>query len=106
MILYTYSKCHSRNYINEHQSEVPVPKIYAICNDTSILGTTFYIMEYVEGIIYKNPLLPNCTNEQRCAIYNAVASVLASIHNIRVEGTELMSLGSPTGYASRYTCVF
>lgn len=37
---------------------VPVPAVYCFCNDPSVVGTPFYLMEYVQGRIFQNPDLP------------------------------------------------
>jgi len=41
-------------------TDVPVPKVYCLCTDASVIGTPFYIMEYLEGIIYPDSALPVC----------------------------------------------
>ena len=48
---------------------VPVPRMYLLCEDTSIIGTKFYVMEKVEGRVYANPLMPEATPAQRTAVY-------------------------------------
>src|SRR3954471_15997434 len=50
----------------------PVAKPYLLCEDESVIGTIFYVMDCVEGRIYWGPLLPDQTPEQRRAIYNAM----------------------------------
>ena len=49
-------------------SEVPVPKTYALCEDASVIGTAFYVMEYVEGRILWDPTLPGMTGEYKFAV--------------------------------------
>ena len=41
-------------------TDVPVPKVYCLCTDASVIGTPFYIMEYLEGIIYPDSALTVC----------------------------------------------
>lgn len=39
-------------------TQVPVPKVFCLCTDPSVIGTAFYIMEYLEGRIFIDPKLP------------------------------------------------
>ena len=59
----------------------PVPHIYIIEDDIQILGTKFYIMEYVDGTVYRNPSLPDVSADKRRTIYYDLAALLASVHN-------------------------
>jgi aminoglycoside phosphotransferase (APT) family kinase protein len=73
-------------YLSEH-SAVPVPRVHVICEDPSILGTPFYIMEHVSGVIYTDPSLPSLIPSDRRAVYIAMAKVLASIHAVDTDGS-------------------
>src|SRR5262244_4352672 len=50
---------------------VPVPRTYALCEDPSVIGTAFYIMEYVCGRILVDPRLPGVAIAERAPIYDA-----------------------------------
>ena len=63
---------------------VPVPKIYCICTDAAVIGTPFYIMEHIKGIVHTDPGLPSLTSDQRKKTYTAATRVLASIHSVQV----------------------
>merc|ERR1712142_121959 len=52
---------------------VPVPKLIALCTDEAVLGTPFYLMEYVKGKIYKDPALPGINHDDRSKIYAAMS---------------------------------
>jgi len=80
---------------------VPVPKMLALCEDESLLGTPFYMMEHVDGVVFKNPLLPDCTPEQRGIIYRNMAEVLAKIHKVNIEKAELTDFGKIGQYMMR-----
>ncbi|KAH6780153.1 acyl-CoA dehydrogenase-like protein [Perilla frutescens var. hirtella] len=80
---------------------VPVPKVYCLCTDPSVIGTTFYIMEYLEGRIFIDPMLPNVEPRQRRAIYHATAKALASLHSTDVDAIGLRSYGKPNNYCKR-----
>ena len=63
---------------------VPVPRIVSICSDSSIIGTVFYIMEHIDGIVYTDPALPTLSPQQRTLAYAAATRVLATLHSIEV----------------------
>ncbi|HAK62539.1 MAG TPA: phosphotransferase family protein, partial [Alphaproteobacteria bacterium] len=41
-----------------NRTSIPVPRAYSLCTDESVLGTMFYVMEYVEGRVFWEPLAP------------------------------------------------
>ena len=49
-------------------SDVPVPKMYALCEDTAVIGTKFYVMEKVAGRVFTDLLLPSMNNSERRAV--------------------------------------
>lgn len=59
---------------------VPTPIIY--CADTTVLGVEFYIMEYVEGRIFRDPSLPSLSPQQRELVYNETVETLARLHQL------------------------
>ena len=62
---------------------VPVPRVFLIEEDANQIGTTFFIMEYIEGVIHRDPSLPDVASaEQRRTIYKLLAQVLAAIHGV------------------------
>lgn len=46
-------------------TDVPVPKTFCLCEDTQIVGTSFYIMEFLDGRIFEDPSLPDVTADDR-----------------------------------------
>ncbi|HEX9159745.1 MAG TPA: phosphotransferase family protein [Rhizomicrobium sp.] len=79
----------------------PVAKPYVLCEDESIAGTPFYVMEYVEGRIYWGPLLPDVSKEERFAIYDAMNATLAQLHRLDSEKLGLADFGKPGNYIGR-----
>jgi acyl-CoA dehydrogenase len=67
--------------IKNSNKTCPIPSIYAIEEDEAILGARFFVMEFVEGYIYRNPRLPDQSHTQRRATYYDLATVLATVHN-------------------------
>ena len=82
-------------------SDVPVPKMYALCEDASVLGTAFYVMEYVEGRVLWDPTLPGMTREQRAAHYDELNRVIAALHRVDVGAAGLADYGKPGNYVER-----
>lgn len=50
-------------------TDVPVPRVYCLCEDDSVVGTAFYIMEFLDGRIFEDPSLPDVSPEDRTAMY-------------------------------------
>jgi aminoglycoside phosphotransferase (APT) family kinase protein len=79
----------------------PVARPYALCTDESIVGAIFYVMEMVEGRILWNGRLPDCTNDERRAIYEHKIATLAQLHNTDVDKVGLSDFGKPGNYFAR-----
>ncbi len=58
---------------------LPVPRALHLCEDPAIIGTPFYVMEYVNGRIFKDPSLPELQQQERAEIYNAMNDVCFAI---------------------------
>ncbi|KAJ0979775.1 hypothetical protein J5N97_015249 [Dioscorea zingiberensis] len=82
-------------------SDVPVPKAFCLCTDPSVIGTSFYIMEFLEGRIFLDNKLPGLAPERRKAIYQATAQTLASLHRVDVNSVGLQKYGRRDNYCSR-----
>lgn len=81
-------------------TQVPVPKVYCLCTDSGVIGTPFYIMEYLEGRIL-DPKLPGVAPERRREIYRATAKVLAAMHCVDVDAIGLGKYGRRDNYCKR-----
>jgi aminoglycoside phosphotransferase (APT) family kinase protein len=82
-------------------TRVPVPKPLLLCEDASVIGTAFYLMEFVDGRIYWDPALPDAPCDQRRSIFRAQITALAELHNANPEVLGLGDFGRPAGYAAR-----
>ncbi|XP_007529640.1 acyl-CoA dehydrogenase family member 10 isoform X2 [Erinaceus europaeus] len=80
---------------------VPVPKIIDFCDDSRVIGTPFYLMEYCPGRIYKDPSLPGLEPSQRQAIYTAMNQVLCKIHSVDLKAAGLEDYGKHGDYIPR-----
>ena len=80
---------------------VPVPRMYVLCEDDSVIGTAFYVMEYLDGRIIWDPVIPEVSNEERSAIYDAMNAALAALHTVDIEKAGLADYGKPGNYFAR-----
>jgi aminoglycoside phosphotransferase (APT) family kinase protein len=92
-----------RLYKALEDTDVPVPKTYLFSEDRSIVGTPFFLMEYIEGRVFKDPSLPNITPADRRAIYSDMNRVLAALHTVDYESIGLSNYGKPGNYFVRQT---
>ncbi len=82
-------------------TDVPSAKMYALCEDDSVIGTPFFVMEYVQGRIFWNVQLPDVEPAERRAIYEELARVLAAIHSVDLARVGLTDYGRPDAYVAR-----
>jgi aminoglycoside phosphotransferase (APT) family kinase protein len=80
---------------------VPVPPARLLCEDSEIIGTPFYVMDYVEGRVFTDPTLPALTARERGAVYAAMAETLARLHAVDWEAVGLADYGRPENYVAR-----
>jgi aminoglycoside phosphotransferase (APT) family kinase protein len=83
-------------------TDVPVPESFVLCEDDAVIGSMFYVMEYLEGRVLWDPTLPEARdNAERSAIYDAMNQTLAALHNVDVEAAGLSDFGRPGNYFER-----
>ena len=82
-------------------SEVPVPKAYALCKDPAVIGTEFYVMDYVEGRLFWDAALPEVASADRRAIYDEMTRVIAALHAVDYSAVGLGDYGKPGRYIER-----
>jgi len=83
------------------KSDVPVARAYVLCEDASVIGQAFYIMQHVEGRVFRNYALPETAPPERAAIYDAMNAVLARLHRVDYAALGLADYGKAGGYAER-----
>jgi len=84
-----------------YNTNVPVPKMYLYCDDQGIVGTEFYIMEYLEGRVFEDTTLPGHSPKDRAQIYNSMNETLAALHKVKPEDVGLENFGRPGSYFLR-----
>ncbi|MFT6463239.1 phosphotransferase [Halopseudomonas sp.] len=82
-------------------TDVPVPTARLLCEDPEIIGTAFYIMDYVEGRVHTQPLLSDVEQSQRLPIYRSMIETMAQLHNVDWKAVGLESYGKAEGYIPR-----
>lgn len=82
-------------------SDVPVARMRVLCEDDSILGAAFYVMEEVAGRSFDDPRLPDLTPAERGAVMDEMNRVLAAIHAVDLEKTGLADYGPGGNYYKR-----
>jgi aminoglycoside phosphotransferase (APT) family kinase protein len=80
---------------------VPVPKTHLLCEDASVMGTPFYVMDYIQGRVLRDDTCPGMEPAERRAVYSEMARVLAALHNVDVESHGLEDYGKPGNYFER-----
>ena len=83
------------------QTAVPVARPYALCQDPAVLGVDFYIMDFVEGRVFRGYALPELEPDQRRAVYETMLDTLAAIHRVDFRALGLADYGRVGGYMGR-----
>ena len=79
----------------------PVPETHILCTDESVIGTIFYVMEFLQGRIFWDADMPDCTIKERSEIYDDLNKNLAVMHNLDYESLGLSDFGVPGNYFAR-----
>jgi aminoglycoside phosphotransferase (APT) family kinase protein len=82
-------------------TDVPVPRTRLLCEDASVIGTPFFVMDYVDGRIFRDPALPEVSREERAPLYDAMADAIARIHTVDYAAKGLADYGKPARYVER-----
>jgi aminoglycoside phosphotransferase (APT) family kinase protein len=82
-------------------TDVPVARMLALCEDESVIGRAFYVMEFVAGRVLWDPSLPGISGEQRAAIYDEMNRVIAALHRVDPAALGLADYGKPGNYFAR-----
>ena len=84
-----------------HGTDVPVPRMYCLCEDESIIGRAFYVMEFMQGRVLWDQALPGMSNAERGEIYNEMNRVIAALHTVKYAERGLAGYGKPGNYFER-----
>ena len=84
-----------------HGTAVPVPRMYCLCEDESIIGRAFYVMEFMQGRVMWDQSLPGMSNAERGDIYDEMNRVIAALHTVDFRAQGLAGFGKPGNYFER-----
>jgi aminoglycoside phosphotransferase (APT) family kinase protein len=84
-----------------HGHGVPVARPLHLCEDPEIIGSTFYLMAYVDGEVHWDPALPKVAGDRRMDYYDAAIAAMAAIHQVNVAARGLGDYGRPGNYFAR-----
>jgi len=78
-----------------------VPRMYLLCEDETVIGTIFFVMEYVDGRLFSDVTLPELSPRERRAIYFEMIRVLAALHSVDYKALGLSDFGKSGNYYAR-----
>jgi len=80
---------------------VPVPEVHTLCEDDSVIGSAFYVMEFLDGRIFWDPRLFGLPPAKRRAMFRSMNTVIAALHSIDYVEVGLAEFGRPGNYMGR-----
>jgi len=83
------------------KTAVPVPKVYALCEDETVTGRAFYVMEHLDGRIFWDQRLPGISLGERGAMFASMNQVIADLHSVDYAALGLEDFGRPGNYMAR-----
>jgi aminoglycoside phosphotransferase (APT) family kinase protein len=82
-------------------TDVPVSRMHLLCEDASVIGSDFYIMDHVDGRNFNEPTLDDLTKADRGAVTADMNRVLAALHDVDIDAVGLSDYGPPGNYYER-----
>ncbi len=82
-------------------TDVPVAQVHCLCEDESVIGRAFYVMDFVEGRVLWDPALPGLPAHARTAIFDEMNRVISTLHRLDPQSTGLGDFGRPGNYFGR-----
>jgi aminoglycoside phosphotransferase (APT) family kinase protein len=79
----------------------PVPKMRVLCEDESVIGQAFYVMDFMEGRIFRDARMPGVSKAERAALYDDLNATLARLHQVDWQAAGLADYGRPGNYFER-----
>ena len=84
-----------------YETDVPVPKTYGLCENDDVAGTAFFVMDFLDGDLFWDPMIPSMTNTDRTEIYKNKNKTLAKLHSVDYKKIGLENYGKPGNYVAR-----
>ena len=82
-------------------TDVPVAKMHHLCEDDSVIGSSFYIMDHISGRNFDEPTLGDLNNADRTSVMKDMNRVLATLHDVNIDEIGLADYGPPCHYLER-----
>jgi aminoglycoside phosphotransferase (APT) family kinase protein len=82
-------------------SDVPVPQMHLLCEDESVIGRAFFVMEFMQGRVLWEQSLPGFDKPTRGAVYDEMNRVIAALHQVDISAAGLSNYGKPGNYFDR-----
>ena len=82
-------------------TDVPVARMYLLCEDDAVIGSSFYVMEHIPGRNFYDPTMPDLTNTERGAVVDDMNRVLAAMHDVDIDAVGLSDYGPQGNYYER-----
>lgn len=83
------------------EKRVPVPQPYALCEDSTVIGTPFYVMEFLDGRIFTDAYMPQLDPKDRRECWFAAVRALGALSSLSPKQLGLETFGSPNAYFPR-----
>lgn len=83
------------------RTDVPVARTHGLCEDEGVIGTPFYVMDFVQGRIFWESALPGLSPAERAAIFDELNRVIAALHRVEPAAVGLADYGKPGAYLER-----
>jgi aminoglycoside phosphotransferase (APT) family kinase protein len=80
---------------------VPVARVHALCEDDAVMGSAFYVMDFVKGRVFWEARLPDLAPRERQAIFDSMNDTIAALHRVDPAGVGLTDFGRSSGFMSR-----
>lgn len=83
------------------QTAVPVPRVHALCEDDQVIGSAFYLMQFLDGRIFWDQRLAEVSPAERAAMFDSMNAVIAALHSVDYADVGLADFGRPGNYMAR-----
>lgn len=82
-------------------TSVPVARTHGLCEDADVIGSTFYVMDFVDGRVFWDPRLPDLSRDARGAVFDSMNETIAALHNVDPAAVGLGDYGRAGNFVSR-----
>lgn len=82
-------------------TDVPTPQVMALCDDTGVIGTAFYVMQFVEGRFFDHAVMPDVSPAERRRLHLSTVDAMVRLHKVDIDAVGLGDYGPRSGYVAR-----